>query len=119
VEVAVDVDEPGYLVLLDSYDEGWSATVDGEAVTVQRANASFRAVPVPAGRSTVVFRYETPGLAAGLALAGLTVVAAGGAAGASVLRRRRARSGPDEPAAADQAGETSMLVTTASAAGAS
>lgn len=95
VEVDVTADAPGYLVLLDSFDEGWTATVDGEEAEVHRANAAFRAVAVPSGTSTVVFRYETPGLREGWAMAGVTLVVtavAGTAAFASTARTRRVLS---------------------------
>lgn len=56
----------GTLVLLDTYDEGWRATLDGTAVPIQRAFGLYRAVAVPAGDHEVVFRYSAPGLALGL-----------------------------------------------------
>jgi len=48
------------------YDEGWSATVNGEEVEIEKVNAGFMAVPVPVGRSTVRFQYTTPGLGKGI-----------------------------------------------------
>lgn len=48
------------------YDEGWSATVDGHPVEIERVNKGFMAVAVEAGRSTIVFTYQTPGLYTGL-----------------------------------------------------
>ncbi len=47
------------------YEEGWSATVNGKEVTVERVNKGFMAVLVPAGDSTIRFNYETPGLKMG------------------------------------------------------
>ncbi len=47
------------------YDEGWSATVNGEPVVIEKANVGFMAVRVPEGESTVQFSYFTPGLAEG------------------------------------------------------
>lgn len=90
-EVSIDVstDAAGYLVVLDSYDEGWTATVDGRPAEVVRANAAFRAIEVPAGSSTVTLRYTMPGLQVGLALALLTIVGVGTALGIPVARARR------------------------------
>ena len=48
------------------YDKGWSATVNGEPVRVEKVNVGFMAVPVTAGESEIVFTYETPGLKTGL-----------------------------------------------------
>ena len=47
------------------YDKGWSATVNGESVRVEKVNVGFMAVPVSAGESEIVFTYETPGLKTG------------------------------------------------------
>lgn len=47
------------------YDKGWSAFVNGEKVEIEKVNIGFMAVPVKAGHSEIVFKYETPGLASG------------------------------------------------------
>ena len=48
------------------YEDGWSATVNGEEVPVEKVDTGFMAVPVEAGENDIVFTYETPGLRAGL-----------------------------------------------------
>jgi hypothetical protein len=68
----VDAAAAGVLVMRDSYARGWTATVDGAAAPVLRADR-HRAVLVPAGRHQVRLRYGPPGLHAGIAL---TVAAA-------------------------------------------
>jgi hypothetical protein len=55
------------------YDEGWSATVNGKPVEIEKVNVGFMAVEVPEGESTIRFNYETPGLITGL---GVTLCAA-------------------------------------------
>ena len=50
------------------YDRGWSATVNGETVLIERVNYGLSAVRVPAGEAVVRFDYWTPGLTEGLAL---------------------------------------------------
>jgi uncharacterized membrane protein YfhO len=62
-------------VLTDTFDEGWSARVDGRDVAVQRANVAFRAVPAPAGRHRVELRYWPPWLGTGLLVALVTLIA--------------------------------------------
>jgi hypothetical protein len=52
LEVASD--DPSLLVLADNWYPSWRATVDGRDVPVGRAYLTLRAVPVPAGRHTVV-----------------------------------------------------------------
>ena len=49
---------PPTLVLADAWYPGWTATVNGEATPVYRANIMFRAVAVPAGENLVVFQFD-------------------------------------------------------------
>jgi len=58
VEIEVDSAEPGYLLLTDAYYPGWRVTVNGVETPIRRADVMFRAVAVPAGRSTVAFTYH-------------------------------------------------------------
>lgn len=48
------------------YDKGWSATVDGKPVEIEKVNVGFMAVPVEAGNSVIRFNYRTPGLDIGI-----------------------------------------------------
>ena len=57
-EATIKLDQPGYLVLSDSYFPGWQARVNGTPVRIFRANYLVRAVPVPAGESRIVFLYR-------------------------------------------------------------
>jgi len=74
VRVRVETPQPAVLILLDAFDQGWTATLEnGLELPIMRANALVRAVVVPAGLHTVTFRYETPLLRVGAAasLAGM------------------------------------------------
>jgi membrane protein YfhO len=84
----VELSAPGYAVLVDSYDPGWRATVDGVAADVLRANAAFRAVPVTAGRHVVELRYRPRSVAIGIAVMGSAVLLA------SIGALSSRRSGP-------------------------
>jgi hypothetical protein len=75
---------PAYLVLMDTFDPGWSATVDGRPAPIRPAYVNFRGVYLPAGDHEVAFRYVTAGLHAGLAL---TVAAVVCLLGTFLLRR--------------------------------
>ena len=47
------------------YSDGFSASVNGKSVDVEKATFGFMAVRVPEGKSEIVFTYHTPGFAAG------------------------------------------------------
>lgn len=68
VVVAVDAETPAYLVLADTFDPGWTATVDGRPAPIAPAYVAFRAVFVEKGRHTVEFRYRPAGFALGSAI---------------------------------------------------
>lgn len=59
VEVNINSDRPGWLVLADTYYPGWQA-VDtlGQPYPIHRANMAFRAVEIAAGGHTIRFEYQ-------------------------------------------------------------
>ncbi len=50
-------DGDGFFYVSDTYYPGWRAYVDGQETKIYRANLAFRAIEVPAGKHTIVFRY--------------------------------------------------------------
>ena len=69
VRMRVETPQPAVLILLDSFDKGWTATLENDAeLPIMRANALVRAVAVPAGTHLVTFSYQTPLLKAGAAV---------------------------------------------------
>src|SRR5262245_18031738 len=58
VRLRVRAASSGFLVLTDQDYPGWSVTVNGGPAPVLAANHAFRAVPVPAGESAVVWTYR-------------------------------------------------------------
>jgi hypothetical protein len=66
VRFQTNASSPAYAVLVDAWYPGWRATVDGRPAPVLRANAAFRAVPVPEGTHHVEFVYRPSSLVAGL-----------------------------------------------------
>lgn len=92
VLLEVDAAADGFLFLADTWMPGWEAEVDGAAAPVLLAFHCFRAVPVPAGRHQVEFRYAPRSVrfgllasGAGLAIAALLLVVP------LALRQRRKR----------------------------
>lgn len=58
VEIAVEAEDEGILVLSDTYYPGWRAYVDGREEEIFRANYAFRGVRVGEGKYTVIMKYE-------------------------------------------------------------
>ena len=67
------LDEANYVFFSVPFEDGWSATVNGNPVEILKANKGFMAVRAEAGANEIVFTYETPGLKIGLII---TVLAA-------------------------------------------
>lgn len=89
VELEVQSDGPGLLVLADSFYPGWKARVNDVERPVVRADYQLRATPIDAGTSRVVFTFEPMENTLG---ALVTLVASIVALVGIGLGRRRARS---------------------------
>jgi len=76
IDVDVDTDREAILWLSEIWYPAWKASVNGKKTTVHRANYSFRAITVPAGKSTVVFRYDSAYFNIGAWISVLTLIAA-------------------------------------------
>ncbi len=62
----VTASEDNWVFFSVPYEDGWTATVDGQPADIHRVNVGFMAVACPAGQTvTVRFDYETPGLRTG------------------------------------------------------
>ncbi len=90
VTIQAQLDQPGFLVLLDAAYPGWSVTVNGQESTLYRANYDFRAVYLPAGEHTVEFRFRMPGFEAGAAITAAGLILSVLLAGTDTFLRRRA-----------------------------
>lgn len=92
VEIQVDAGDDGYLVLTDSYDPDWRATVDGRPAELTRGNQMFRAVPVPRGTHRVVFTYRPAPLLCGALLTLASVIFAAALIFAEMRNARKHRA---------------------------
>lgn len=89
VEIEVEAESRGLLVVSEVYHPNWTATIDGEETPVYRTDAALRGVVVPDGEHTLVFEYRSTAYRAGMALSlGATAVTLLGL-GAALYRRRR------------------------------
>lgn len=58
IEIQVEAENNGYLLLTDTYYPGWKAYVDGKETEILKANYAFRAVFINLGKHQVVMKYE-------------------------------------------------------------
>jgi hypothetical protein len=78
VELVVELKRPGLVILADTFDPGWSLTIDGAPAPIFRTNRLMRGAAVKAGKHTLVYTYNPAsfGIGAGLSLAGLMALIA-------------------------------------------
>jgi hypothetical protein len=76
IELDVDTDREAILWLSEIWYPAWKAFVNGKKVEVHRADYSFRAVIVPAGKSSVVFKFDSAYFNIGAWISLLTLIAA-------------------------------------------
>ena len=72
----------------DSWFPGWSASVDGSAVAILRANGIVRGLYVPAGRHEVEMRYWPRSFRLGCSVSLATVAGLGVSLLVARLKRR-------------------------------
>jgi len=87
---SAEMQTEGFVLLADAWDPGWRATVNGTEAKVWCADQAFRAVEVPAGGSTIEFRYCPASFRYGCYGALLGAI---GLVGGNFVRVRAARKG--------------------------
>ena len=119
IRLEARVSRPAELVVLEGFDRGWRARVDGRAAELRPANALFLSVPLEAGHHRVELLYRPPSVSLGPrghrshgARGGLA--AAGGPArtarpGDGTRRRERRAAARAPPALGGEAGARPRL----------
>lgn len=74
IRLTCEVQQPSVLVLTDNYYPSWKAYVDGRPTKVLRADYTFRAISMPAGRHEVIFRFESKQFRLGLLISLLALL---------------------------------------------
>jgi hypothetical protein len=98
--ISVSADGDGYLVVADSFDPWWTATVDGHETPVLRADHAMMAVAVPPGEHVVRFTYSLPRGPIVVSLASIIALLALVGADVAVGRRRRTGAAVSDPPSA-------------------
>jgi prepilin-type N-terminal cleavage/methylation domain-containing protein len=75
VVVEASARQPSTLVLRDSYDPSWTATLDGIPAEIARVNGLYRAVALPPGRHVIRFSYRPRDLTTGLIISSMGLLA--------------------------------------------
>jgi hypothetical protein len=73
IALATEDSAPGLLVVGESFNPGWQASVDGGDRPILRANDLFMAVELPAGAHRVLLRYEPATGRVGLAVSAVAL----------------------------------------------
>lgn len=81
--------ENGFAVLSVPYDEGWSATVNGQPARIYEVNGGLSGIAVPAGGAEIQMTFTPKGLKKGIAVSGIGVLLV---LGIIVLDRRRKKA---------------------------
>jgi hypothetical protein len=89
IECTVTTERSGYLRVIESWDPGWSATVDGSPVPIVPAMDALLAVGIPPGRHEIRFVYSTPGVRMGAAISLSSLALLCGLVCMSGLKRQR------------------------------
>jgi hypothetical protein len=84
IELVATARQSGFAEVLESWDPGWMATVDGTPAPVLQATGFALKVPVAAGKHLVRLTYETPGRTTGWILSVIDVALLG----ALMVRRK-------------------------------
>lgn len=99
IRIRIDADQPGYVVVNQSYAAGWRADrirqggIDTDAsIPVLRANRVMIAVAVPAGSHELRFKYRPDSVRIGLLVSSLTLVLIGGYTAWHATRDARVRA---------------------------
>ena len=63
-----DYEESTLVFFSVPYDDGFTATVNGQSTQIEKVDNGLMAIRVPAGHAEISFVYETPGLVTGIKL---------------------------------------------------
>ncbi len=74
VNIKTNQNGEGFLVLLDTFFQGWKVVVDGAPQPIYRANSFYRAVKLGSGNHSIEFSYVPVGLELGIYISICTLI---------------------------------------------
>jgi hypothetical protein len=75
IDLSVETDTDGILVVTDAFYPGWRVTVDGERSEILMADGAFRGVKMPAGSHEVAMEFMPASFRWGILVSALAIIA--------------------------------------------
>ncbi|MEK7557458.1 MAG: YfhO family protein, partial [Patescibacteria group bacterium] len=76
IRINTSSEQPGTLIVRDTYYPGWQATIDGNPVTIERSGI-FRALDIPSGNHSMEMQYSSTPLYVGMIITAAALVSCG------------------------------------------
>lgn len=89
VEIKTQTNQPGFLVLSDTYFPGWQTTVNGKPAKIYQANYLFRAIRLEPGKHQIIFQYKPKSFYIGTTITGITLISISIFSAVYLLRKKR------------------------------
>jgi len=74
IQVRCNLKDAALIVLTDSWNPRWSATIDRKPAYIGKVDVAFRGVAVAAGQHEIEFRYYPPSRLWGQVMSGATLI---------------------------------------------
>lgn len=87
----IDIEKAGLLFLSIPFDEGWTASVNGEEVDIIQANIGFSAIMLTEKENDIILEYETPYLRLGAVITSIGIVIWLGLVSISIYKKRKGK----------------------------
>jgi len=73
-DITTDASSNSILVISDNYYPGWKAYLDGKETKIYRANYTFRAIEIPKGKYSVIFKYQPNSFYTGVTISTISLL---------------------------------------------
>ncbi len=75
ISIHTKCDQNAHLIISNSFDPNWNATVDGHPVKIQLTNLAIQSLPVPQGEHRIEMRYISPAFETGWRISVVALIA--------------------------------------------